>query len=253
MRIKALLFALLAFASPAVAQSNALQADNLTSFTVLAEPQLALPMTEITRLYSLRRGVSMLTAFDDSVTQAAKLLEGESGDVLITSYPLVISDLRQRGIVDVYSLNTIAGDSLVLAASNKGAENRQELLAALDSQPVLLANPKRYVEGLYGHEAIPYLYYNKPMPFQPVEYTSRSAMYDAIRKGDGIGVLLQSEAKHLKDVDLTVPLAESGYPPIIYHAMVVAGENMPVARDFSEFLSSAEAQRIFTRYGFTQP
>src|SRR5688572_11706669 len=70
---------------------------DLMSLTVLAEPQLALPMTEITRLYSLRQRINLLTAFDDSTAQAQKLLEGESGDVLLTSYSPVLTDLKQRG------------------------------------------------------------------------------------------------------------------------------------------------------------
>lgn len=248
-----LLLALLVAAFPAAAQDAAAPADNLATFTVLAEPQLALPMTEITRLYSLQRGVSMLSAFDDSVTQAQRLLEGESGDVLITSYPPVITDLRQRGIVDVYSQTTVTGDALVLAAPESPSQpDDGGLMAALDALPVLLADPKRHVEGLYGHEAMPYLYYNRAMPHLPVEYASRGAMYDAIRAGTGIGVLLQSEAKTQDGLRLA-PLADAGYPQITYQALVVAGENMPMARDFTEFLRSSEAQRIFTRYGFTRP
>lgn len=241
--------------APAVTPNLVLPtADGPASFTVLAEPQLALPMTEITRIYSLRRGISMLTAFEDSATQAQKLLEGESGDVLITSYPAVIADLRQRGIVDVYSQTTVTADSLVLAArQNSNRDDRRELLNALETQPVLLANPERYIEGLYGRQTLQYLYYNKAIPVPPIEYSSRSAMYDAIRTGDGIGVLLQSEATHLTGVDLMVPLAESSHPSITYQAMVVAGDSMPTARDFTEFLRSSEAQLIFSRYGFKRP
>lgn len=224
------------------------------SFTVLAETQLALPLTEITRLYSLRKGVTMLTAFEDSPTQAEKLLEGEAGDVLITSYPAVINDLRQRGMADVYSLSIVTADKLVLAAQkNDQRDDRRELLAALETQPVLLANPDRYIEGLYGRDTLKYLFYERPLPVPPSVYNSRSTMYTAIAGGDGIGLMLQSEARHVEGIDLTVPLAESSYPPIVYQALVIAGENMPLGRDFAEFLRGSEAQTIFARYGFTRP
>lgn len=229
-------------------------ADGPVTFTVLAETQLSLPLTEITRLYSLRTGVSMLAAFEDSTTQFWRLIDGESGDVLITSYPAIVSDLKQRGMIDIYSQAAIATDKLVLAAKqNDARDDRRELLNALEKQPVLLADPERYVEGLHGRQTLQYLYYDKPLPMSPVVYTSRNSMYNAISNGNGIAVLLQSESTHLKGVDLVVPLVSSSYPPISYQSLVVAGENMPVARDFVKFLHSDEAQEIFRKYGFSQP
>jgi len=263
MRSVLLILAMLCYGAmaqvPAQAQTpmpvqEALQGGDPGSFTVLAEPQLALPMAEISRLYSLRKGVTMLTAFDDSVTQAAKLLEGETGDVLITSYPGVVTDLRQRGMADVYSFTHVTTDKLVLAAKkNSTRDDRRELLAALDAQPVLLANPQRYIEGLYGQQTLQYLFYDRPMPLPPSIYLSRNAMYQAIEQGDGIGVVLQSEAQHIEGINLTVPLADSSYPPIVYQALVIAGDSVPVARDFVQFLRGTEAQDIFVRYGFTRP
>ncbi|MCH2548407.1 MAG: molybdate ABC transporter substrate-binding protein [Alphaproteobacteria bacterium] len=254
MTMHKILFLLVFILSAKTAIAAAPQTEDPVSFTVLAETQLVLPLTEITRKYSLQRGITMLTAFEDSPSQAQKLLEGESGDVIITSYPAVAADLKQRGMIDVYSLATIASDKLVLAAKqNDERDDRRELLNALEHQAVLLADPKRYVEGLYGQQTLQYLYYDKPLPVPPTFYYSRNAMYEAIRNGNGIGILLDSEAHHIKGIDLMVPLAESSYPPITYQSLIVAGENMPIARDFTEYLRGNEAQEIFQHYGFTQP
>ena len=258
MKVKLLLAALLtciasaAMATPAPSQKS--NRPDPVSFTVLAEPQLILPMTEITRIYALHRNVNMLTAFDDSVEQEMKLLDGEQGDVLITSYPAVITDLRQRGLIDVYSQASVAADTLVLAATSKeGRRNRGDLLTALTTQPLLLANSRRYIEGLYGHTIARQLYDGESLLLEPKEYTLRNMLYDAVSKNDGIGILLQSEAKKLEGVDLIIPLNDAKHPPVVYQAFAVAGENMPVARNFIEFLRSSEAQRIFMRHGFSQP
>lgn len=224
--------------------------DDPIAFTVLAESQLALPLTEITRLYSLRRRVSLLTAFEDSRTQFHKLLEGESGDVIITSMPAVTTELKQRGMIDVYSQASIATDALVLASADEQVKSRRQLITSLQNRPVLLANNKRYVEGVYGGETLRYLFYDRPAPTPPRYFASRDGLYDALRGNEGIAIILQSEAKRLDGITLTVPLADSSYPPIVYHAMAIAGENMPLARDFIEFLKTSEAQEIFARYGF---
>jgi molybdate transport system substrate-binding protein len=240
--------------TPLPASSEGFTPRDPQSFTVLAEPQLMLPMTEITRIYSLRNNVSMLTAFDDSVEQEMKLLDGEPGDVLITSYPVVITDLRQRGLIDVYSQANVAADKLVLAAvKSENRDTRSELMIALSKQPLLLANSTRYIEGLYGLDIAPYMYYGQPSNIEPVEYNMRSTLYEMVSSNQGIGLLLESEAKRIEEIDLIVPVNQSNYPPIMYQAFAVAGENMPIARAFIEFLGTQEAQNIFQRHGFNQP
>lgn len=245
----------IALAFPTIAQPRATfsaPSQDLMSLTVLAEPQLALPMTEITRLYSLRQRINLLTAFDDSTAQAQKLLEGESGDVLLTSYSPVLTDLKQRGMADVYSQVTITSDQLLLAARKSDTLNdRRKLIDTLQSRPLLLPNANRYIEGLHGRETLPYLYYNTPNPPEPVFFSSRNGLYQALTSGSGIGLILQSESRRHPEIDLTVPLADNH--PVLYHAVAIAGENMPLARDFISYLRSPEAQQIFARHGFSQP
>lgn len=249
----AISYVALAFSAAAQPRVTLPASQDLMSLTVLAEPQLALPMTEITRLYSLRQRINLLTAFDDSAAQAEKLLEGESGDVLLTSYSPVLTDLKQRGMADVYSQVTITSDRLLLAARKSDALNdRRKLIDTLQSRALLLPNPDRYIEGLHGGETLRYLYYNTPSPPKPVIFASRNGLYQALISGTGIGIILQSEAHRHPEIDLTVPLADSSHP-VLYHAVAIAGENMPLARDFISYLRSPEAQQIFARHGFTQP
>jgi molybdate transport system substrate-binding protein len=221
------------------------------AITVLAEQQLAAPMTEITRLYSRIRRVTILTAFEDSATQFQKLLEGESGDVIITSFPAISTELKQRGMIDVYSQTNIATDKLLLATLRKdNITNRRQLIDALRNQPVVLLNSQGYIEGLYGQQTLRYLFYGEPSPYAPVVLNSRSALYQAIDRGEGIGIILSSQKAQLNEDMLAVPVADGSYPAIVYHGMGIAGENMPIARDFLTFLRSDEAQAIFSRYGF---
>lgn len=222
------------------------------AITVLAEQQLAVPMTEITRLYSRLRHVTILTAFDDSATQFQKLLEGESGDVIITSFPAISAELKQRGMIDVYSQTNIASDKLLLATLRQdNIGNRRQLIDALRGQPVLLVSPQSYIEGLYGQQTLRYLFYGEPSPYAPIMLGNRAALYQAIDGGNGIGIILASQKAQLKEDILAVPVADGSYPAIMYHGMGIAGENMPIARDFLTFLRSDEAQAIFSRYGFS--
>lgn len=222
------------------------------ALTILAEPQMALPLTEISRLYSLNRRITVLASFEDSRSQFDKLLEGESGDVVISSLPSIAVELRQRGMVDVYSHTSVATDKLVLAAQrSENLNDRRKLLDALKRKPLLLSDPALHVEGLYGQETMRYLFYNEPAAFEPRRFSNRSAMYNAISNGEGIGIMLKSEVADNQGIDLSFPISENSYPPVIYHGLVIAGENMPIGRDFLEFLKTSEVQQIFSRHGFS--
>lgn len=230
------------------------ETQELSSFTVLAEPTLTLPLSEITRVYSVRKRLSILTEFANSKSHAFKIQEGESGDVLITSMPDTIYELKQRGLIDVFTQSTVATNRLMLVSKpGEDTGSKIAIIKSLEKRPVLLASPDNYIEGVYGRLTFNYLFSRQLPPTDPHVYTNSQALYDAIRHGEGVGIVLETEALRTEGLECTIPLADNSYPPIVYQAVVIAGESMPQARDFLTFLKSEEAQEIFANYGFRQP
>lgn len=243
--LAALLCSLLLYSA---AQAEVRQFDSLI---VLAEPSLALPLAEITRAYSVHKQVTLLTTFADSRSHAEQLQEGE-GDVLLTSLPSITQELRQMGLVDVYSQTMIAGNALVLAAAEHAPVNVTPLLQLLAGRPVLVADPQRFTEGYYGTDAYTHLNAAGDLPASETE-ASLDTLYSRIEEGAGWGIMLGTEARLQPWIGSTIPLSGETYDPIFYQAMVIAGDKMELSRDFVKYLKSENAQAIFKRYGFSQP
>src|SRR5205814_1802740 len=81
--------------------------------------------------------------------------------------------------------------------------------------------------------------------------TQRRQIYRMIR-GGAYGILLASDA-HAHELNVLDLLPADAHAPILYQAVVLAGENMDQARRFLEYLKSREAAIIFANYGLTAP
>ena len=243
--MKRLLLAMLV--SVALFHAARAEVSQLDSLTVLAEPSLALPLSEITRAYSMHKQVTLLTTFADSKAHAAQLQEGD-GDVLLTSQPVMVQDLRRMGVVDVYSQTTIAGNELVLAAAEHAPVNVTPLPQLLAGRPILIADPAIYSEGYYSQDALPHLLEGAMTEVEP----SLESLYQRMQDGAGWGLMFSTETRFHPWIQSVLPLSGEEYEPVLYQAMVIAGDRMELSRDFVKYLKSEPAQNIFKRYGFKQ-
>lgn len=224
------------------------------SLTIRTEGALTLPMAEILRDYSSREQVTLLIMFGDGPSHVQRLLEGDDGDVIITAMPTVINDIKQRGLMDIYTPTIVASNSLVLAGKAGFNASKQTVLDRLNrGSALLLADPERYIEGEAGRTAAAALDHGQAGPL-PVEIMpNSSAQIEALQTRVALGIVLNTEALQNPELNIQLPLEQESYPPIRYQAAVIAGEHMPAARKFVEYLKGDIARKIFARYGFTAP
>ena len=87
------------------------------NLTVFAEPNLALALTKIARIYSQKSRTNVSVNFNSSADLIAEIDSGEPADIFISAHPQWIEALRQKGLVDVYNIGFIARDKLVLVTT----------------------------------------------------------------------------------------------------------------------------------------
>jgi molybdate transport system substrate-binding protein len=190
---------------------------------------------------------------------ATQIVEGESADIFISAHPKYMADLKQRGLIDVYSLTNLVGNSLVLAASKKIALNRR-YLEGKDAATILnniknraipvIADPAEVPLGIYTQESLQSLKLWDIFNTRVIRTENARAALYLIAKGETLGVTYFTDAYNNPEVDILAKIPDDLHEPIIYQAAVVAGENMPRARDFLTFLQSKEAKRVFAKYQF---
>jgi len=247
------IFLVLLFFAP---NSFAATSRNLTIFT---ESNMVFALTKIAHLYSQRANVIVSTNFNSAADLIANIDSGEPADVFISAHSKSIQTLRQKGLIDVYNIGYVARDELALTTSknnkNLPAQLQQQIslneaLKVLSQNKfALLLDSEGSSSGKFSREFVA----NNPnfsnLKLSKKSAEDRSQIVSSIKADPSqYALLLASQVKN--DSDLKILSASNQDPKIFYQALVIAGDNMEVAREFLKFLKSDEARKIFAEAGF---
>lgn len=245
--------------------AHAAQLHDLPQVTVLAASSMSEPLTELARIYSKEKNIIVTTSFDGTAELANKIEQGEQADIFISAHPKWITDLKQKGLIDVYSITNLVHNSLALVISNKNRlvgnikDNNKfsKNLKYLNDRTIMaMGDFDDSALGLYTKQSIEYtdnkegtnlltLLHRKIIPSP----SAKNTLY-LIAHGETAGIVYLTDAYNNKEVKILNVIDDSSHNPIIYQAAVVAGENMTLARDFLIFLQSTRAKEIYKKYGF---
>ena len=233
-------------------------ADVATSITVLADPSLTLPITEIVRAYSRDHFITVSASFPASNEQAELIQGGSESNVLITARKRTILDLTNQGLLDVYATSAVIQDRLVLAA-NASTDFSIDFSKAVDLNLLMEdENPDfafvipdaEYTSlGGYAMEALSGLDWLKQVEPRLLVLRDIESVRQVMFVGN-IGLLFLSDALNHETLRVVALIPESAHSPLQYQAAVIAGDNMDAARGFVSYLQGETAQEIFARYGF---
>jgi molybdate transport system substrate-binding protein len=241
-------------------QQGKAEAMEMPAITVLADPSLSLVLPHLMREYNRTNPyVSLSVTFNASENQVRDIAEGEPGDLLITVNYDLVRQMRQQGLVDVYSLTSLMRNELILAGPAE-TERKVDItentpLAALlkEWEPNLLlvmGDESRLFEGVLARQALGTL--GALEELNPYISSLRNGwqMLAMIRTNGAYAILYRSAIAKATDIKTIGTFPASLHDPIVYYAMVVAGENMTESRRFLDYMKTPQAQAIFRNYGF---
>ena len=250
-----ILVSILLFSFDAFAQKG----NKINNITIFAEDGMAYPLVKIVRLYSRDNNSTVSTNFNNSFESIKNIEDGEPVDVFIASHPDWIELLKQKGLVDVYSISNIAKDRLVLVTSFKNQKidfNKISQLSDIKSIltdinhrqiPIIADSPDSSL-GKYAKDLLKDLDFdNKNIYYKLAE--DRTSIVDFIEQNtEYCGLTLASALKNYSDIKVLKAIDDRD---IYYQALVIAGSNMNQARDFVSFFKSEAAKDIFVENGFS--
>ncbi len=237
----------------------------LPNLTVLASSSMTAPLTEIIRIYSREKNITVTASYNSTSEQAWHIEEGESADVFISSHPYWMAELKQMGLIDVYSLTNLVKNKLVLITSTKGKLNEYPIpgegleakLQFLGNRTIMaFGDPNDTALGRYTQQTLESLDKKNGTNLWPTignmtikSPSAKNCIY-LIAHGETAGIAFYSDAMNNSEVRILNVIDDDLHDPIIIQAAVVAGENMTSARDFLNFLQSDNSKKIFKKYGF---
>lgn len=231
----------------------------LPSVTVMADSSVSMAIAKVARDYSQQKNVVVNTSFATQKAQQQQISDGAAADVLITTKSSWIDELKQQGLIDVYSQTMLAKNSLVLvgAANSAVSINEKDLfptmqiMASSGGEPMfLVGHPETLASGAYAKEALRNLGAANDLEPYTLYIKQESQFFDMIANQQAFGVCFYSEAVNQKGVKIIALLPENSHLPIIYYAVVIAGNNMNEARKFLQYLKSKEVRKILRDNNF---
>ncbi len=239
-------------------QSKTAFAFNSRSLTIFAEPNMVLALTKIARVYSQKANVAVSVNFDTSEDLINEVDSGEPGDVLISANSALVEVMRQKGLIDVYNVGYVAQDELVLVTAKNNPDvptelwgNKISLEKALEilnqKKAILMLDNENSSSGKISSDFVKKFSFEEIKIFNKL-YEDRTPVLTLAKDSpDHYALLLASQLKGRKDFEI---LATNKNSNIFYQALVIAGDNMEIAREFLKFLKSTTAKKILSENGF---
>jgi molybdenum ABC transporter molybdate-binding protein len=232
--------------------SNSSYAKESENLTIFAESNLAVPLVKIIRKYSQERHVIVSINFRSSFDLIKKIDEGEPADIFISSHNDWINSLKQKGLIDIYSISNISEDSLVLITSNKNKKfleskidkkNLSSIFTNLGSNGYALIAESEYKSlGKYSSKIVKKYNIKPNVVFRKLNEDKKSIIDFVAEDKNLFALVLESAVLPKDDVNIVAKIPDI---EINYQASAIAGNNMELARDFITFLEEVEFKKYF--------
>ena len=224
----------------------------------MADPSMTVALTLIARQYSATYATPVSVEFASTNDQIKAIEDGSAADVLIAAKPSWIEHLQDGGLIDVYSKTNVAKNHLVLssALSIDGPRMlRQRMTHDAFSRngeaiTVALGDPEFTAEGSYTLEALRHLGLASELEPSFTIFRDMRKLAEVTARDTGYGFLFASDAALAPQLHTLAEIPDESHSPILYQAVVIAGDNMEGGRSFSDYLTSDAAKAILAKAGF---
>lgn len=244
-------------AAEAASSNGAALRKPASSITVFAAASLTDVLEDAGAEFQRRSGVSVRHSFASSAQIARQLAAGAPADLFISADTEWMAYAAQRGLVRADTARVLAGNALtvIAPAASKIRVNPTRLAdwqAALGKGRLVTADPDSVPLGRYAREALQFFGLWKNLEQRLARAENARAALALVARGEApLGIVYASDAKSERRVRIVAKLDARAHAPIVYPAALVSASH-PAASAYLDFLTSAEAKKIFVRHGFTE-
>ncbi|MEN6318836.1 MAG: molybdate ABC transporter substrate-binding protein [Syntrophaceae bacterium] len=196
-------------------------------------------------------GVSFQRNFGGSGALAKQIENGAPCDVFFSANVEWVSYLKEKRLIDARNISTFAFNELVFVGKPGLKVGSLQDVAKLEK--VAIGSPKSVPAGQYAMKAIKNAGLDKQLEKKLVmaRDVRECLMYAERGEVDGAFVYKTDAEIMAKNVKILFVVPQKLYPRVIYPvALTFTGSNKAEAAAFYEFLKSAEAKKVLSKYGF---
>lgn len=221
---------------------------------VSAAASLTDALLEIKQGFEAEHDVEITFNFGGSGKLAQQIEQGAPVDVFISANTNWMDILVEHDFILSDSLTNVISNELVLIA-HRDAPFTYDQLSEINTNEIAqfaIGHPESVPAGTYAKQALVASGLWNELE-QKVVYTQdvRQVIAFVATGNADLGIVYASDALIAEEVKVLTTIDASLHDDIAYPAAIVThAKNQPAAAAFLTFLTSAQAQEIFTRYGF---
>jgi molybdate transport system substrate-binding protein len=224
---------------------------------VFAAASLSEALAQVGADYGRATGDHVRFNFGGSGALALQIKLGAPADVIVSADELRVDQLEKAGLIIPGTRRAILANQLVVivpAAENSPVVSPADLEGA-GIRRIAIGQPDLVPAGAYARDYLERLGLWEGVRRRLVPLDNVRAVMEAVGSGDvEAGFVYRTDAlfSGRVRVAISVPLADG--PRITYPVAVIRSTREPgAAKSFAAFLSGAEAQAVFAKFGFLQP
>ncbi|ACV64175.1 molybdenum ABC transporter, periplasmic molybdate-binding protein [Desulfofarcimen acetoxidans DSM 771] len=224
-----------------------------SSLTVYAAASLKDAFEELKRLYLKQNpGVDISYNFGASGTLQREIEQGAPVDLFVSAGESQMDALSKKGLIVESSRKNLLSNQLVLIANKNSRLKSFEGLTDPSITKISIGNPRTVPAGEYARETLKTLGLWNSIQSKLVLAEDVRQVLQYVESGRvDAGLVYRSDALTGKNIRIVAVAPDDSHKPIIYPmAIIRSSNNREEARAFANFLSSNEAARVFSKYGF---
>lgn len=238
-----------------VGSVGARSADAPRGVLVFAAASLANVLGDLDKAFSAQTGIRVRVSLAASSILAKQIEAGAPSDVYFSADLQWMDYLQQRGLLRPGSRHDVAGNSLVLIAP-AGSSLQVKIAPGFDLGRLLgggrlaVADPDSVPAGIYAREALEKLGVWMSVRTHLVGAENVRAALAYVARGDApLGIVYRTDALVEPRVRVVGVFPAASHAPIVYPVALTRRAGKEAAR-YLAFITSAQAQPIFRKWGF---
>ncbi|WP_108663380.1 molybdate ABC transporter substrate-binding protein [Acuticoccus kandeliae] len=238
----------------AVAAPRPAAADDVVVF---AAASLKNALDDIGAEWQAETGKSATISYAGSSALARQIQQGAPADLFISANPDWMDTLESDGLIKADTRRDLLGNAIVLIATGKDAASVEigpgfDLSGLLADEHLAMALVDSVPAGVYGKASLTALgLWDSVAPKVAQADNVRAALALVARGEAPYGIVYATDAAAEDNVTIVGAFPADSHPPIIYPAALIADSDNVDAAAFLDYISSARAQPLFERQGFT--
>ena len=229
-----------------------------TEVVVLAAASTTNAITEIGDLYKAKNLGRVTTSFASSSTLAKQIESGAPADLFLSADLQWMDYLEQKNLILKESRFDLLSNRIVLIAPSDSPVKDIAVVRGMSLSEALgkdgrlaMGDPEHVPVGKYGKQALENSGSWDAIKARLAPTKDVRAALVLVERGEApLGLVYSTDAAISRKVRMVAAFPAGSHPPIVYPVAAVAGGHTDAAKQFADFLKTAEARAVFEKFGF---